>query len=139
MTYAIESIIIGFEGAEKLKNSGFPQYDTLYSWERENGNVRPVESSDVTMTAISSRDYFAAPTAQEIIELLPNVIHIEGEPYALYIAKVSTHYNVYYYAGNEMLEERGFPIAGLMEQTLADALAEMYCLLAEKGLLPPRS
>lgn len=136
--------IIGtsLEWSKNMKEAGWPQ-DTVqhFEWHRfslEN-SVKEwylecyFEHEDLSLESV------AAPTAAEIMVQLPNIIDIEGIPYALKVAKISTHYCVYYETGAPDFHEKCWPIAGVMEQTLADALAGMYCLLAERNLLPSQS
>lgn len=146
-----ESIAVSLEMAKKLKAAGWPQEDSVFHWQwhEDDGEwpsfSAPSEWSCYQMEAslddYDDGDCFAAPSAEEILRRLPEKF-THGEPYCLYAAitfRGHTLGNGWYVGYRNFAEGKAHPeIDGQDADTLANAMAKMYCYLADNKLLPSK-
>jgi len=125
-----ESITVSLEYAKKLKEAGWPQ-EAVWYWPVHyvNGHIFALATETHPRSENNALDYFAAPTAEEILQRLPEYV---GTQFWSIIAEGHVRdgrkvmgYTIYYPTKHEEWSD-----------TLANAAAAMYCHLAENGLLP---
>lgn len=146
-----ESIVVSLEWSKKLKEAGYRQRARFLFWIKycDNPKVSPdkIEYFEwgsnrrgevgLEMNGTTHLDFYAAPTAEEILRELPDTISIGNKGYSLSIdaiccgenEKTWTEWEVCYQNDDEM------PIS-FIDVSIANAAACMYCHLAENNLLP---
>lgn len=138
--------LVAFVLAQKLKEKGFPQRESDYMWYDLDGKLvaenmlyageRFSEYSD-NYKAICS-----APTADEILDLLPVWIKDEFTYFFNIQRDDKEHWSIYYEYNNlvvdVVLEAEGKKtpdkIRGVFKGVLADAAAQMWIYLKENNL-----
>jgi len=127
----LEQICVSKEWAEKLKEAGYPQKDSVFYWaiggDKCENEWSLLYSDD---EGWSSTDIIAAPTASEILEKLPSLIVVNTNN-----AWLSCNKNIFNlfevgYATND-----GFMDGHIEEKSLVDALAKMYCYLVSENII----
>lgn len=131
-------ITVSLDMAKKLKEAGWPHLDTVHYWCHLDGVYVAIALQHPRENEI------AAPTAEEILWRLPEEIPydavgtLKGSDFWLEIAKSR-------FWGNTPWEIRYRENAGMTfwdcpepirADTLANAVAAMYCYLADQKLLP---
>ena len=131
----MESLVVTFKTANKLKAAGFPQ-DTYFRW-AENKDATPriwtIGTTHPSFTLI------AAPTAQDIADQLPLEITITDDKEYNFLEKYKTkkrteiEYQVMYKAGyRTALNDDGSTWETSQEaDTMAEALALLWLKLQE--------
>ena len=150
-----ESITVNLDYAKRLKAAGWPQRESLHWW-IEFYNSSSTDPNTMLSALITDetwyygehtdragpyreRSYlkklkrFAAPTASEILGMLPRRLTVEGDADGKWIC-INSH-----------ADREGWKIGYLehpyrflaVESTLANAAAAMYVYLAEHSLLSP--
>lgn len=130
------SPITSLDWSKKLKDAGWPQVSPLNTWWIEEGDTH-VFWPQVRSTA--NRKGFAAPTAAEILALLPERISEKKQAgmtadFLRIMPTVDGLWRVYY--KNKARKGARCTRYAFESKSLADAAAEMYCLLAQNNLLP---
>ncbi|HEV7278874.1 MAG TPA: hypothetical protein VGN57_01570 [Pirellulaceae bacterium] len=146
-----ESITVSLDWSRKLKEAGWPQGadSSLFSWiEGWHGaewpDGRPFEKDvyyrNFAIDILDSYFHegttgvsFAAPTAEEILQRLPQELRRDefGREWHLSCWPIGSYWRLCYASADMKIEqhhERG--------ESLANAAAAMYCYLAENKLLP---
>jgi len=129
-----ENIVVSLELAKKLKSSGWEQkaiwfwtvdkeHDPFLYGGKKNGD-------QPTLTPEGHREYFACPTAEELLRELP-VIEPECDNSAELTIERADDWEVSYKE-----EGKGYHIR-FTAYTLANASAEMWIYLKEHNLLSP--
>lgn len=124
---------VSLDTARKLKESGFRQ-DTEYSWAESSSVMDSHLVHKSNFAACIVKDWFSAPTTDELIEELPACIVKEQEPKKdvncwLEIEKTyADEYIVAYRHSQSELYE-------VINQSLPESLASMYLWLKSQGLL----
>jgi hypothetical protein len=114
----MECLVVALETAKKLKAAGFPQYQTVSYWVPQSGISERVSSYMLAGLPVGERG-FAAPTAQEIADQLPER---EVEPYTITMGAG------WYTAINDRPPESEIRGDG---GTMAEALAALWLKLHE--------
>lgn len=138
-----ESIVVSLENAKKLMEAGFPQFDGIFQWKQSMMTAWLILRAEVRdemfdprcfdnlMETANLKQYFAAPTAEEILRRLPRFV--QSDEMAGRLATVlddgRTWMVAYFSTGQG---HRG----ATEDESLANAAAAMYCYLAEKLLQP---
>ena len=136
-----QSITVSLEWAKKLKEAGWPQVTpqnpaSLFYWAHFIGLEEPalVYASKVEMIRFDEFEILlSAPTADEILRRLPNDLTLKNEKEGakscpLRIGKFEKRWDVrYFLRGTNFL---------FLDDSLADACAEMWCYLSANKLLP---
>lgn len=127
---------VSLELEKLLKEKGFPQETAFYliNWHQDASNEK-----DELKYGKPDKDlmYFtyAAPTADEILDLLPDHIKKDGEFYFIVIIKTPTEYGVRYENSGKIDYIGTDGGGGILEDSLADAAAKMWLYLKENNLL----
>lgn len=154
-----ETITVDLENAKKLKAAGW-QYESQWYWVTHyldlGGSELPAmlvlnqgESHDFHQfywpeeecTASRTENYYAAPTAEEILRRLPVYFsHGEEKRVIRMVRDKDGRYSVFHesYAIKTSLGELPYYDVPKIQKydILANAAAAMYCYLAEHSLLP---
>ncbi len=157
---APESIVTSLDWSRKLEKAGWPQDAGLFYWQcphrrttrsgrviRHPDNLVTVEAlprktdgaPDIDNVALSFA-YFAAPTAEEILRRLPGlretekgeIVQLHARPYTPPRGTLVPRWELIWMANSGRMWLR----PSIVEDTLANAAAAMYCYLAEQKLLP---
>lgn len=139
---------ISLDLAKKLKEANFPQ-NSYFMWnnwhygELEFGKGRENFQGEYRIIAtplyFDSENQFAAPTAEEILDLLPSYIDQGEITYVLTIKKYSNE-DPYLFLG--YVSDRGGYLdkdVFFNDKSLDNGLAKMWLYLKEKGLLASQS
>ncbi|SRR6266496_1778048 len=126
------------ETSKLLKEAGFPQENCEFYYFNHFSDefiVRRKENMTHVLTDQFKHLAFAAPTAEEVLDELPEIISSEpnelvgtGKTY-LTIQKLGYYEVGYTLTNGDMLFD------SVEDKSLSEALAKMYLYLAEKGLL----
>ena len=132
-----ESIVTSLDWSKKLKEAGWPQDDSYLFWCRHPISPEPNEwelGKSIIACLYPDTEFFAAPTAEEILRRLPRYLASTGGlNMTLTITPYADKWTVEY-----LLPELGYDNSVLPQThvSLANAAAAMYCYLAEQKLLP---
>lgn len=139
-----ESLVVSLDYAKRLKEAGWPQYPSMFYWGYWTNNLTPPElewrldfvgdEDSFTVVMGGAWDRFAAPTAEEILRRLPDMLDDcilqcsqSPAPERLWVCS-------YFSDTPHPTIEGKYDV--LCQDTLANAAAAMYCALAEHNLLP---
>lgn len=129
MSTTPESIVTSLHWSQMLCHNGFPQAGATFYWNEGLGKDIGVSNQWVEHDLFNN---YAAPTAEEILRRLPEVLDQE------LLLQINSHsafrerWNVGYWNVNEQTQIKHQQF----QDTLANAAAAMYCYLAEQGILP---
>lgn len=126
---------VSLELAKALKEKGFPQEAKFY-WNRLSDCPDGTEDWNlVDFKMTTAIEVYAASTADEILDRLPQILQIEGKKYQLFISMGVDRQSFLVYAYElDYNDNAPFPIR--MCHSLGDAAAQMYLYLKKEGLLP---
>ena len=120
---------ISLELAKQLNVTGYPQKDSFLYWINSNGKPQ-VASPQIQLWNDHGYEWYAAPTADEILDQLPPFRKVKKE-----LCEINIMRNL----AGEWLVRYGNPkYWGVLRQkdfNLADAGAKMWIYLKEKNLL----
>lgn len=165
-----DEITVSLKAAKKLAMSNWPQNDCIFAWSKPNGRRKTKSVARkahghgyavipaITMNP-GQKQCYAAPTAQEILTLLPTSIYLNGERgmelvgncysghtqeepsvFDLKISRSSCGWEIEYEPATYMPEMEGHtvPLKRFYNTTsLADAASEMWCFLSDNLLFTP--
>lgn len=139
-----ESIVVSIGLAKKLRDSGWPQNDSVFAWGRVHyGKVREpmygkVIGEDIAIVMLLKeakkdkwREYVAAPTAEEILKQIPY--------FDLSCSLVDTdkpHYSIIVTNAMYTLPDRNKAKGISGPPPISDIAAHMWIYLKENNLLP---
>jgi hypothetical protein len=123
----MEKITTSFELSKELKENGFKQDSICFFCDITHSHEKPKMSLCIKTPFVSERDKISAPTAEELLEELPEKI-IYSETFKQYwYLKINIHnqygFNVSY--GNYNTQDK----------KLCNALAKMWLYLKKNNLL----
>lgn len=123
-----ESIVTSLHWSRQLLDAGeWPQLYAEFYWVKREGEWIVLHKSSVHF---ENDEFVPARTAEEILRRLPNWLVQEGQ---INITKMADGgCNIHYGLGP--VRKDGVP--SIVQDTLTNATADMYCYLAENGLLP---
>lgn len=125
---------VSLETAKQLKEVGFPQETEFYWRVPDDEEKSTVESREKMKKFYYIFPTYASPTADEILEELPQTIKYNGKTYHLFISMgLDRQYFVVY--ANELDYEYNAPFPIKMRHSLAEAVAEIYLYLKKEGLI----
>ena len=110
---------VSFQRAKQLKEAGFPQRTALFWVGLTAVSAKLVQYPNLTNVT------YAAPTAEEIVERVPNKVEIDNTIWEIQLEWTLNEWHVTYGA---------FGLTTKSE-TITDALALMYLALQEQDLL----
>lgn len=130
MILPLEKICVSLKLAKKLKEVGFPQ-DSCWSWCKSVGMPHNMHQKDtwniqldVEENEPNASEIVAAPTASELMEVLPEYYHVSK----------CNQYNLWCcFSGNKDFDSKHS--VDFLADTPSDALAKMYIYLKEKKLI----
>jgi hypothetical protein len=125
--------------AKALKEAGYPQDAYLsyyYNAGKPTGSLVQTLFYDDASKAFKASKLSSAPTADEILEKLPETIGKLSKPNfgGLTISKYKEAYSPWYCSAQDRSSLLG-PTLMFMDENLADALANLYLYLKKKGLI----
>jgi len=135
----VEDQVVSLELARLLKEDGYPQESSYFSWRAADfKGTRWALTAPHMVLDRAFRPTFAAPTAAEIGEVLPGEIYLpyksgkpRKHPHRLYMQRLlnDSVWDIKYVSGRSYqdISERG--------ATEAEARARMWLRLKRKGLL----
>ncbi len=136
---------VSLELSKRLKEAGYPQKDSWWSWMKYKPfQIKRDKLKDEDQYFLGGEffkgireDYFASPTADEILDQLPQ--HIEGKGWVRIWTGTSGESGRGYHLGySKILSEGGWVTIESQadsEDTLADAAAKMWLYLKENELI----
>ena len=137
----IEKQVVSLDLCKKLKEAGYPQDDSYYAW------IRPLEPyrtlmkvehelrgyNDMTWGSMPQRElseyWVSAPTVSELGEKLPSELNTDKQE-GLEIHRSRCEWIVAY-----RIQGSTWRISKCDDNSLADAMAEMWLYLKDKELL----
>lgn len=123
---------VSLELAKQLKEKGYPQ-DTYAVWEiGTDGN--PYLEINYSSNDADKPRLFACPTADEILDNLPQILKIEDKTYQLFISMgLDRQYFIVYANEKDYHDNMELPI--IMRKDITETLARMWIYLKENDLL----
>ena len=134
----LEEQVSSRETCERLKDAGFPM-QTRFFWtghatKHAVGEFRLKRDSFNALYADGHRPILPAPTATELLEVLPNAVEVKYAMYWLQINRTPKgRYQIYYY------RHGCSPLHRMPDERLVEAASWLYLRLHERDLLPPES
>jgi hypothetical protein len=145
---------VNFELSKQLEEKGFPQDQCQYYWTELKGNkglidiisggmpsvnIRPkfpIDGAWETAERIGRDVLFAAPTNDEVLELLPSEIKKDDSWYSIVISKTKVDYWIdYRYIDHGKIVHLYPYMFSPTSNSLADTAAEIFIYLKEQKLI----
>lgn len=127
-------ITVSIETANKLKKKGYPQNieDSIFKWYKLQAldyALTLEEARDRAWYDESKKEYYNAPTAQELMESMPDSITDTDHVYSLTVIKVNNNYWVAY---NELAKPALISFDG---NYLCECLANLWLWCKKEGYI----
>jgi hypothetical protein len=138
---------VNLELSKALKEAGYPQEGYFYLWECvSNSEIEPIlmhfqgneKNKDYLNEDEDKFEYYASPTADEILDRLPEEIEKEKKVHRLRINKYLGDDGIVvyeFYYSYVWYDVEDFLVEVQDDKTIADAAAKMWLYLKKEGLL----
>lgn len=131
-----ESLVTSLEMSIKLRDAGFEQSNAHYYWHKKLGGQWGLLTAEQAARCKNLRwvqEFIAAFLCEEILRRLPGNLGLVGFEAYLQFTMLSGNRWMLQYMGRKEPPEQ----PTIVEPSLANAAAAMYCYLAKQKLLPP--